>query len=142
MVSDVPPGRDLAWLLTDLVSRVPHTRSAVLLSSDGLKKAVHGLDGDSADHLAAVASGLRSLAGSAGARLGGGPHVRQVVAELEDALLFVSAAGSGSALAVMAGRDADPGVLGYEMNRLIQQVRPNLETPARAASAVTGDVVR
>lgn len=56
---------DLSWLLTGLVNRVPHTRSALLLSSDGLVKAAEGLDTDAADQLAALASGLYSLARSA-----------------------------------------------------------------------------
>src|SRR5262245_33230588 len=45
---------DLSWLLTGLVQRVPHARSALLLSSDGLVKAAHGFDPDSADHMAAL----------------------------------------------------------------------------------------
>ncbi|GAB2627802.1 dynein regulation protein LC7 [Paractinoplanes abujensis] len=123
--------QDLVWLLSSLVDRVPDTTSALLLSSDGLRKAAHGLDDDGADHLAAVASGLFSLARSAGTRFGGSDSVRQVVAELEEALLFVSAAGSGAVLAVVAGKGADPGVLGYEMAQLVKSVRPYLSTPAR-----------
>ncbi|GAA4083423.1 MULTISPECIES: roadblock/LC7 domain-containing protein [Actinomadura] len=137
MVSAVPPsqGSDLTWLLSDLVQRVRHTRSAVLLSSDGLTRAAHGLDQDGAERMAAIASGLISLARSAGAEFGGGDLVRQVVAELEEALLFVSSAGFGSVLAVLAGREADAGVLGYEMAQLIKSVRPFLATPARETAA-------
>ena len=40
---------DLSWLLTGLVNRVPHTRSALLLSSDGLVKAAEGLDTGAAE---------------------------------------------------------------------------------------------
>lgn len=143
MSSDVPSGKssDLDWLLSSLVQRVPHTRSALLLSSDGLKKAFHGLDSDSADHLAAVSSGLFSLARSAGNRFGGSAGVRQVVAELDDTLLFVSTAGSGAVLAVLAGRDADAGVLGYEMSQLVKSVRPYLATPARHPVS-SGETVR
>lgn len=127
----VRPSQDLVWLLSGLVDRVPDTRSALLLSSDGLRKAAHGLDDDGADHLAAIASGLFSLARSAGTRFGGTEVVRQVVAELEESLLFVSAAGSGAVLAVIAGKNADPGVLGYEMAQLVKSVRPYLSTPSR-----------
>jgi predicted regulator of Ras-like GTPase activity (Roadblock/LC7/MglB family) len=127
----VHPSQDVVWLLSGLVDRVPDTRSALLLSSDGLRKAAHGLDDDGADHLAAIASGLFSLARSAGTRFGGTDVVRQVVAELEDSLLFVSAAGSGAVLAVIAGKEADPGVLGYEMAQLVKSVRPYLSTPTR-----------
>lgn len=122
---------DLAWLLSNLVERVPHTRSALLLSSDGLKKSFHGLDNDMADHLSAIASGLFSLARSAGAQFGSSPGVRQVVAELDDTLLFVSAAGSGAVLAVVADKEANAGVLGYEMSILVKSVHPYLATPKR-----------
>jgi predicted regulator of Ras-like GTPase activity (Roadblock/LC7/MglB family) len=144
MLSDVPTGRttDLGWLLTGLVQRVPHTRSALLLSSDGLKKAAHGLDPDSADHLAAIASGLFSLARSAGNRFDGGEGVRQVVAELDDTLLFVSTAGSGAVLAVLASRRADAGVLGYEMAQLVKSVRSHLATPARPPVNAPDNAIR
>ncbi|MET9427190.1 MULTISPECIES: roadblock/LC7 domain-containing protein [unclassified Streptomyces] len=140
MASDVPTGHssDLDWLLTGLIQRVPHTRSAVLLSSDGLVKSVHGLDADSADHMAALASGLYSLGRSAGTRFGDNGEVRQVVVELDNTLLFVSTAGSGTCLAVLAGRETDAAVLGYEMAMLVKSVRPYLVTPARQAAAVPG----
>ncbi|MFE2548881.1 roadblock/LC7 domain-containing protein [Streptomyces sp. NPDC059355] len=122
---------DLDWLLSGLVQRVPYTRSAVLLTADGLVSCVHGLDSDSADHLAALASGLYSLGRSAGSRFGGGAEVRQVVVELDSALVFVSSAGVGTCLAVLADREADAGVLGYEMAMLVKSVRPYLAAPPR-----------
>jgi predicted regulator of Ras-like GTPase activity (Roadblock/LC7/MglB family) len=122
---------DLSWLLTGLVNRVPHTRSALLLSSDGLVKAAEGLDKDAADQLAALASGLYSLARSAGRHFDDGGDVRQIVTELSTSLLFVSSAGHGAVLAVLAGRDADAAVLGYEMGMMVKSVRPHLTTPPR-----------
>jgi predicted regulator of Ras-like GTPase activity (Roadblock/LC7/MglB family) len=132
---------DLGWLLAGLIKRVPHTRSALLLSSDGIKKAFHGLGTDQADQLSAIASGMFSLARSAGAQFGSNGGVRQVVAELDDTLLFVSTAGSGAVLAVVAGREADAGVLGYEMSILVKSVRPYLETPVRRSAAPSGEMV-
>ncbi|WP_026930982.1 roadblock/LC7 domain-containing protein [Glycomyces tenuis] len=132
---------DLGWLLAGLIKRVPHTRSALLLSSDGIKKAFHGLGTDQADQLSAIASGMFSLARSAGAQFGSNGGVRQVVAELDDTLLFVSTAGSGAVLAVTAGREADAGVLGYEMSILVKSVRPYLETPVRRPAATSGEMV-
>ncbi|MER7999998.1 roadblock/LC7 domain-containing protein [Streptomyces sp. NPDC095613] len=133
MASELPTGHvsDLDWLLSGLVQRVPYTRSAVLLSADGLVRSLHGLDPDSADHLAALASGLHSLGRSAGVRFGGGGEVRQVVVELDSTLLFVSSAGSGTCLAVLADSEADAAVLGYEMAMLVKSVRPYLVTPLR-----------
>src|SRR5690606_16662991 len=133
MASDAPTAQvsDLDWLMSGLVQRVPHTSSAVLLSCDGLVKSVHGLDPDSADPMAALASGLYSLGRSAGIRFGDGGDVRQVVVELDSTLLFVTTAGSGTCLAVMAGREADAAVLGYEMAMLVKSVRPYLMTAPR-----------
>jgi predicted regulator of Ras-like GTPase activity (Roadblock/LC7/MglB family) len=137
MASDAPTGHvsDLDWLMSGLVQRVPHTTSAVLLSCDGLVKSVHGLDPDSADHMAALASGLYSLGRSAGVRFGDGGDVRQVVVELDSTLLFVTTAGSGTCLAVLAGREADAAVLGYEMAMLVKSVRPYLVTAPRQHAA-------
>jgi predicted regulator of Ras-like GTPase activity (Roadblock/LC7/MglB family) len=64
-------------------------------------------------------------------RFGGSDGVRQVVAELDDTLMFVSSAGYGSVLAVLADRETDAGVLGYEMSQLVKSVRPFLATPTR-----------
>lgn len=137
MGSDVQPSRehDLGWLLRSLVESVPYTRSAVLLSADGLPTAAHGLATDHADQMSAIASGLFSLARTAAVRFGGSAGVRQVVAELDDTLLFVSSAGYGSVLTVLADRQADAGVLGYEMAQLVKSVRPFLATPARQSDA-------
>ncbi|MFF3908535.1 roadblock/LC7 domain-containing protein [Streptomyces sp. NPDC001848] len=133
MVSDTRNGQtqDLDWLLQRLVQTVPHTRSALLLSADGLRKAADGLTPDDADHMSALASGMYSLARSVGMRFGDGDDVRQVVVELDTLLLFVTSAGSGTCLAVLAGREADAAVLGYEMAMLIKSVKPYLATPAR-----------
>lgn len=133
MASDVASGRpqDLSWLLSGLVQRVPYTRSALLLSTDGLVKAVHGLERDEADHLAALASGIYSLARSAGKQFDAGGNVRQVVTELSNTVLYVVTAGYGAQLAVLAGREADASVLGYEMGMMVKSVQPHLAIPAR-----------
>jgi predicted regulator of Ras-like GTPase activity (Roadblock/LC7/MglB family) len=144
MLSDVHPSQaqDLTWLLSGLIQRVPLARTALLTSADGLQRAVHGLDPDGADHLAALASGLFSLARNVGVRFGGGEGVRQVVAELDGTLLFVAAAGSGTVLAVLADRGADAGVLGYEMAQLVKSVRPYLATPARQGAGTPDSTIR
>ena len=134
------PESDLSWLLRSLLDRVPHARSAVLLSADGLTTAVQGLSPDDADHLSAIASGLFSMARSAAAKFGGSDGVRQVVAELDDTLLFVSSAGFGSALTVLADREADAGVLGYEMFQLVKSASPLLGVTARSGGANGGPV--
>ena len=56
------------WLVSDFVEKVPGVSDAIVVSSDGLPMAKsHGVDRDTADRFAAVASGLIGLAyGAAG----------------------------------------------------------------------------
>jgi len=126
--------QDLAWLLRGLAEEVPVIRGSVLLSSDGMLKAAHGFDRASAEQLAALASGLFSIARSTGTKFDNSSEVRQVVAELKTSQLFISWAGYNSVLAVLAQAEADPAVVGFEMARLIKAVRPFLHTAARTAA--------
>ncbi|MFJ8795019.1 roadblock/LC7 domain-containing protein [Streptomyces sp. NPDC102462] len=123
----------LDWLLDDLVARVGEVRHAVVLSNDGLAiGASTGLAREDAEHLAAVASGFNSLAKGAGRHFGAG-GVRQTMVEMDDAFLFVAAAGDGSCLAVLTAVTADIGLIAYEMARLVRRVGEHLYTPPRAA---------
>lgn len=130
--------QDLAWLLKGLAEEVPVVRGCVLLSSDGLVKAAHGMDRVSSEQLAALASGLFSIARSAGMKFDNSKDVRQVVTELKSSQLFISWAGHNSVLAVLASGEADPAVVGFEMARLIKAVRPFLDTAVRGAPTPGG----
>jgi len=123
---------DLYWLLDDLVDRVAEARQAVVLSADGLLIAAsRGLSREDADHLSAVAAGFQSLARGAGRHFGGG-RVRQTIIEMESAFLFVTAAGRGACLAVLADEDADVGLIAYEMAMLVTRVGTYLATSVRS----------
>ncbi|MER7934623.1 MULTISPECIES: roadblock/LC7 domain-containing protein [unclassified Streptomyces] len=125
---------ELDWLLDDLVLRVEEVRHAVVLSNDGLAVgASTGLGREDAEHLAAVASGFNSLAKGTGRHFGVG-GVRQTMVEMDDAFLFVAAAGDGSCLAVLTAVTADIGLVGYEMARLVKRVGEHLRTAPRAAA--------
>lgn len=124
--------QQLSWLITGLVERVPHARSALLLSADGLVRAhTQDLAKNDADHLAAIASGLWSLAAGVGRKFAGSDAVRQVNVELEGALLFVAAAGFGTCISVLTSDEADPGLIGFEMAQLVRGMRAHLETAPR-----------
>jgi predicted regulator of Ras-like GTPase activity (Roadblock/LC7/MglB family) len=124
---------DLTWLVDDLVERVAQARHAVVLSADGLLIASsHGLAREDAEHLSAVAAGFQSLARGAGRHFGGGA-VRQTIIEMESAFLFVTAAGKGACLAVLADEAADVGLIAYEMAMLVTRVGQYLTTPVRTA---------
>jgi predicted regulator of Ras-like GTPase activity (Roadblock/LC7/MglB family) len=124
---------ELNWLLDNLVNQVAQVHQAVVLSSDGLLVgASAGLSRENAEHLSAVAASFQSLARSAGRQFGGGA-VRQTIVEMDHAFLFVTAAGSGACLAVLAGADADVGLIAYEMAMLVKRVGQHMSTLPRSA---------
>ncbi len=123
---------NLTWLLDDLVERVPPARQAVVLSADGLMMgASAGLSREDAEHLSAMAAGFQSLAKGASRHFQAGP-VRQTVVEMESAFLFVTAAGHGACLAVLAANDADLGLIAYEMAMLVTRVGQTMNAPSRS----------
>jgi predicted regulator of Ras-like GTPase activity (Roadblock/LC7/MglB family) len=125
-------------LLNDLVERVGHLQQAVVLSADGLLIATSaGLAKDDADHFAAVASGLQSLARGAGRRFGTG-SVRQTIVEMDAGFMLVTAAGHGACLAILAGSDADIGLITYEMAMLVARVGQYLATTTRTPADSAG----
>ena len=124
---------ELNWLLDNLVNQVAQVHQAVVLSSDGLLVGASvGLTRENAEHLSAVAASFQSLARSAGRQFGGGA-VRQTIVEMDHAFLFVTAAGSGACLAVLAGADADVGLIAYEMAMLVKRVGQHMSTLPRSA---------
>lgn len=122
---------ELGWLLDDLAERVEDIRHALVLSNDGLVTDTStGLRREDAEHLAAVSSGLHSLAKGSGRHFGAG-QVRQTMIEFDDAILFVTAAGPGSCLCVFSAAEADIGRIAYEMTLLVNRVGEHLAVDAR-----------
>jgi predicted regulator of Ras-like GTPase activity (Roadblock/LC7/MglB family) len=127
---------ELDWLLDDLVKRLAGADRAVVLSSDGLLIGRSGnLSEEEAEHLSAVASAFQSLARGTGRTFGGG-NVRQTVVEMDHAFLFVTAAGRGACLALLAAETADMGMVAYEMNLMVKRVGAVLTAAPRIAAAV------
>ena len=107
----------------------------MILTRDGLVAgASHDLSREDAEHLSAVAAGVQSLARGAGRHFGGG-RVRQTIVEMENAFLFVTAAGEGSCLAVLTPATADVGLVAYEMAVLVKRVGPHLQVDPRPGAA-------
>ncbi|WP_405578263.1 roadblock/LC7 domain-containing protein [Streptomyces sp. NBC_01190] len=131
MTAPSSPTRELSWLLDDLVTRVASIRKAMILSGDGLAiGSSDGLTREDSEHLAAVASGFHSLAKGVGRHFGAG-GVRQTMVELDEAFLFVTAAGDGSCLAVLTDADSDVGQVAYEMALLVKRVGAHLGSAPR-----------
>lgn len=140
MSENVSPESGLNWLLDNLVDRVVGIRHAVVLSADGLLIGKsRELSKDDSDQLSAMASAFQSLAKGTGRHFGGG-QVRQTVVEMEHAFLFVTAAGRGACLAVLAEESADIGLVAYEMNLLVKRVGTYLTSAPRQEPVV--DIAR
>jgi len=124
--------RDFNWLINAFTDRVPGVTHAVVVSSDGMLVAMSDhLPRDSADQLAAVTSGLLSVTAGA-ARIFDGDDVRQTVVEMGRGYYLVMSIRDGSILAALAGKDADVGVVGYEMAKLAKQAGEVLTPAIRA----------
>ncbi|RSN50914.1 dynein regulation protein LC7, partial [Amycolatopsis sp. WAC 04182] len=83
--------------------------------------------------LSAVAAGFQSLARGTGRHFGGG-DVRQTIVEMESAFLFVTAAGQGTCLAVIADANVDVGHIAYEMAILVRRVGQHVATNPRSGT--------
>jgi len=125
--------RDLDWLVTRFVDEVTDAAHAILVSADGLLMAASAnMPGERGEQLAAVSSGLASLAVGA-ARLFEGGAVLQTVVEMEQGYLMLMSIGDGSNLAVLTHDSADIGQVGYEMALLVERVGRNVQAGARVA---------
>lgn len=122
---------DLNWLLDDVVSRVVGAQNAVVLSADGLLIGrSSGMSKDDSDQLSAIASSLQSLAKGVSKQFSRG-RVLQNMIEMEHGFLFVSAAGKGACLAVLAEETVDIEMIAYEMSRLVKRVGDYLASAPR-----------
>ena len=137
-MTQAPEGlNELGWLLDELIERVPSARRAIVLSVDGLLMATSdGMHQSDAEHMSAIAAGFQSLARGASRHFQAGA-VRQTIVEMEGAFLFVTAAGHGACLGVVADASSDIGLIAYEMAMLVKRVGQTLSSPSRPAAAPT-----
>jgi predicted regulator of Ras-like GTPase activity (Roadblock/LC7/MglB family) len=129
--------RNLNWLVADFAKTTPGVAHAMVISADGLPLAVSArLDRPRAEQLAAIASGLVSLSGSAARTLDAG-LVKQTMVEMDQGLLFVMSISDGSCLTVLAASSCDVGGIGYEMALLVDRagavLTPTLRVELQAA---------
>jgi predicted regulator of Ras-like GTPase activity (Roadblock/LC7/MglB family) len=135
-------GTDLGWLLDDMVKRVAGVQQAAVVSTDGMViDRSAKLSKDDADQLAAMSCALQSLAKGAGQQFGKG-RVRQLVVDLEQGYLVVTAAGDNACLALLTAAKVDLGLVAYEMNRIVAQVGDYLRSDARGVPVATADSPR
>lgn len=118
-------GNDLQkfhWLLHQFADNTAGVLEATAVSSDGfLLASSSGTGRANAEQLAAVTAGLASLTRGA-AEMFEMEEVEQVLIEMTRGHLFVATISDGSALAVLADKRADLGLVGYEMALMVGRV--------------------
>jgi hypothetical protein len=103
------------WLLGSFATRTAGVQEAIVVSSDGLLMAkASKRERDGSERLAAVVSGMASLAAGATEwyRLGA---LNRVVVDLADGYLVITSISRGSALGVIASKSANLGTVAFEM---------------------------
>jgi predicted regulator of Ras-like GTPase activity (Roadblock/LC7/MglB family) len=127
---------DLSWILDELVS-APEARRAVLLSADGLQTAASdGVDRDTADTVAAMASGMQSLSRNGATFVSSNKTPwQQTMVSYDDGFLFIIAAAEGAFLVVSAGPGVDIAAFSYQMTKTVERLGPELAVAPRQPQA-------
>src|SRR5262245_17958985 len=103
------------WLLHSFTTNTAGVTEAIAVSSDGLLIAMSSIrDRANAERLAAVVSGMTSLAGGAASWYGLG-SLNRVIIDMSDGYLLITAISAGSVHGVIADRTANLGTVAYEM---------------------------
>jgi predicted regulator of Ras-like GTPase activity (Roadblock/LC7/MglB family) len=103
------------WLLDSFTTNTAGVLEAIAVSSDGLLMAMSAIrDRANAERLAAVVSGMTSLAGGAASWYGLG-GLNRVVVDMTDGYLLLTSISAGSVLGVVAERSASLGTIAFEM---------------------------
>ena len=126
------------WLISNFAERVSGVAHAIVVSADGLLLTSSAkLPPDSAEQLAALASGIVGLT-RGGARFFESGEVVRTVVEMKRGTVLLMAISDGSCLAVMASPTCDIGVVGYEMALLVERagelLTPELRSELQSAS--------
>lgn len=121
---------DFNWLLNRFATETAGVVDAIAVSSDGLLIAVSQLrEHADSERLAAIVSGITSLAAGASGNYGLG-GLNKVIIDLEGGHVLISAIGSGAVLGVVTDKEAKLGNIAYEMtlfaNRAGSALNPQL----------------
>ena len=117
-----PTHLDFDFVLNRFVDNVEGVVFAQTVSADGMHLAASaGSDSARHDTFAAIASGLASLTDSSVELFGLGVMHRQII-EASNGWVLLSRVSQTASLGVVANRNADLGLIGYEMTRLAKQL--------------------
>lgn len=113
--------QDFTWLLDKFADETSGVVDVIAVSADGLLMAAAGeADQASSDRLAAIVSGMVSLAAGAGLSYGLGA-LNKVIVDADGGYVVIMAMGSGALLGVVAERTASLGTVAYEMALFINR---------------------
>jgi predicted regulator of Ras-like GTPase activity (Roadblock/LC7/MglB family) len=116
-----PEARTFSWLLSSFATGTAGVIEAIAVSADGLVMAMSSTDDRAnADRLAAIISGMRSLAGGAAEWYNLGV-LNKVIVDMSAGYLLIMSIGSGSVLGVIADRSANLGNVAYEMTLFVNR---------------------
>ena len=121
---------DFTWLLRKFAQETAGVLDVIAVSSDGLLMSSAGTSSrSSSDRLAAIVSGIASLAAGAGASYGLG-GLNKVIVDTSGGYLLVMSMSAGALLGVVAERGVSLGTVAYEMalfiNRSSSTLSPQL----------------
>ncbi|WP_199432284.1 roadblock/LC7 domain-containing protein [Qaidamihabitans albus] len=127
-----PRKPDFTWLLNDFVRKVHGVSHALIMSSDGFPlTASDAVSTDDAEQLAAISSGLLSLAHNSASLFDKGT-CEQIIIRLSRGYFLFMGIGSGAGLAVLTGPDCDMKVVAYEMTQFVTNAGHALTPEIRA----------
>ncbi|GLV72498.1 MULTISPECIES: roadblock/LC7 domain-containing protein [Streptomyces] len=133
---------DFTWLLDRFATQTAGVVDAIAVSSDGLLIAVSQLsERADSERLAAIVSGVTSLAAGASGNYGLG-GLNKVIIDLEGGHVLVSSIGCGAVLGVVTTNEAKLGNVAYEMtlfaNRAGAALTPQLVMELKRSAGSVG----
>lgn len=123
--------QQFSFLLDNFVAETVGVEDALAVSADGIRLAISdGLPEAMADQFGAITSGLASLTLGA-ARCFAEESVHRVIIEMDRSYLLIVNITHGAVLGVVARKDADIGLVAYEMTLFAE----------RAGQVLTPDII-
>jgi uncharacterized protein len=120
------------WLIDDFVGRVHGATHALILSADGLPLAASSsVSNDESEQLAAISSGVLSLAHNSAALFNKGT-CEQIIIRLTRGYFLFMGIGVGAGLAVLTAPEAEMRVVAYEMTQFVENTGHALTPQVRA----------
>lgn len=128
----ITTSQDFAWLINGFVRRVHGVTHALVLSSDGFPLiASESMETDSAEQLAAISSGLLSLASNAASLFDKG-DCEQIMVRLRRGYFLFMGIGKGAGFGVLTSAGCDMKVVAYEMTQFVDKAGHVLTPQLRA----------